>query len=233
MAQQPSHEHQYGQTGQQPQPGHPQSGHPQPGTGRPGPTQPGQYPQQAGQHDRGQAGYSPGPSPASAPAGNGGAPPLSQPMYGASFGQAISRFFKKYARFSGYASRSEYWWVFLATSVLALVLGGTGTGIMASLIANSENMQTTSTSTSVSFEAEGGAAIALLMFGLVSAAIGLALVIPHLALSWRRLHDAGFPGPLWLLWFIPGVGWIIVLILMLMPTNAEKRRPEWDDPARD
>ena len=49
-------------------------------------------------------------------------PSLSQPLYGASIGQAITRFFKKYATFSGRASRSEYWWVYLMNSVIGMVL---------------------------------------------------------------------------------------------------------------
>ena len=48
--------------------------------------------------------------------------PLSAPLYGATFGQAIARFFKKYATFSGRASRSEFWWFFLFATVIYLVL---------------------------------------------------------------------------------------------------------------
>ena len=52
--------------------------------------------------------------------------PLSQPLYGATMGQAINRFWKKYVVFSGRASRSEYrkasvstsesWW-YLSTTL--------------------------------------------------------------------------------------------------------------------
>jgi hypothetical protein len=45
-------------------------------------------------------------------------PALSQPLYGASIVQAITRFFKKYATFSGRASRSEFWWAYLAYVVV-------------------------------------------------------------------------------------------------------------------
>jgi hypothetical protein len=48
--------------------------------------------------------------------------PLDKPLYGATFGQAISRFFKKYATFSGRASRSEYWWWVLASAIISAVL---------------------------------------------------------------------------------------------------------------
>lgn len=87
---------------------------------------------------------------------------LSQPLYGAGMGQAISRFFKKYARFKGYASRSEYWWVALAQFVLYMVLGGIYGVVFASLMENSPNMDTYNTGMSAGFEAEGGAAVALM-----------------------------------------------------------------------
>lgn len=45
---------------------------------------------------------------------------LSAPLYGASFPQAVSRFFRKYATFSGRASRSEYWWWVLANTLVAV-----------------------------------------------------------------------------------------------------------------
>ena len=45
---------------------------------------------------------------------NSGQVPLDAPLRGATFGQAFTRFFKKYAIFHGRASRSEFWWWFLA-----------------------------------------------------------------------------------------------------------------------
>ena len=44
------------------------------------------------------------------PAPNLGEPPLWAPFFGADGVQAVRRFFKKYATFTGRASRSEYWW---------------------------------------------------------------------------------------------------------------------------
>ena len=46
---------------------------------------------------------------------------LSRPLYGATFGQAVRRFFKKFSVFSGRASRSEYWFAYLFTALLMLV----------------------------------------------------------------------------------------------------------------
>lgn len=38
------------------------------------------------------------------------------------FGEAFGNFFKKYASFTGKASRSEYWWAFLGITVISAVL---------------------------------------------------------------------------------------------------------------
>lgn len=48
--------------------------------------------------------------------------PLDPPLYGASWGDAIVRFFANYSVFRGRASPSEYWWwtltnVLIATSI--------------------------------------------------------------------------------------------------------------------
>ena len=49
-------------------------------------------------------------------------PALNQPYPGISFGEAISRFFKKYATFSGRASRAEFWWVVLFCVIVNVAL---------------------------------------------------------------------------------------------------------------
>lgn len=123
---------------------------------------------------------------------------LWRPLYGASFGQAIRRFFKKYADFTGRASRSEYWWFFLFAIVIAavyetllLVLGTVG---------------------------NGGAGLGPIGWLLIAVYVlwVLTMLVPSLALSWRRLHDANLPGPFFFLGFIPVVGWIILLVFYLL-----------------
>ena len=57
---------------------------------------------------------------------------------------------------------------------------------------------------------------------LFNLAVVVALLIPTLALTWRRLHDAGFPGPFYFLMFIPVVGPILVLIFLALPTRTER-----------
>ena len=51
-----------------------------------------------------------------------GEPPLWAPYYGAPFPVAVRRFFKKYATFSGRASRSEYWWWVLVAAVVGIII---------------------------------------------------------------------------------------------------------------
>ena len=73
----------------------------------------------------GPAPYPGGPTPYGAPSqfGQFGPPPLTPdiaPQPGASFGEAVKRFFQRYAQFNGYASRSEYWWVALFNALVGL-----------------------------------------------------------------------------------------------------------------
>jgi len=50
------------------------------------------------------------------------ADPMGQPLRGATIGTAYSRFWKKYAVFSGRASRSEFWWVYLINAIISLIV---------------------------------------------------------------------------------------------------------------
>jgi len=49
------------------------------------------------------------------------APPLATP-HGGGAGEAIKRFFQRYAQFRGYASRSEFWWPWLVNFLIGLIL---------------------------------------------------------------------------------------------------------------
>ena len=52
--------------------------------------------------------------------------------------------------------------------------------------------------------------------GLLSSLFGLAMIIPGLAVSVRRLHDTGRSG-LWLLiGFVPFIGWAVLLYFMVI-----------------
>lgn len=136
---------------------------------------------------------------------------LSQPLYGATFGQAASRFFAKYATFSGRASRSEFWWSYLLFFIIVMPLAALA-GITIGLTGEP------TASGGVRITAPG--VIALIVVGLIV----LALLIPRISVTVRRLHDANFSGWIFLLVLIPQIGGLIVLIFNILPSNPEGAR---------
>lgn len=130
---------------------------------------------------------------------------LSQPLYGASFGQAVKRYFAKYATFSGRASRSEYWWVYLFVSLVHIVFAIILTIVLVS----------TGEATESGIRGTGPEIAVFVVWGLVV----LALIIPTIAITVRRLHDANLSGWLYLLNLLPSVGSIIVFVLTVLPSN--------------
>lgn len=153
-----------------------------------------------------------------------GAPALSPevaPLPGASIGDAVKRFFQRYAQFRGYASQSEYWWVQLFLVILQvigyiMVIGP----LMAAAVATSED-PTVAESSAAALGA-GTVVLALIFF-----VVFLALIIPSLSLSVRRLHDAGYSGWMVLLMFVPYAGAIAPIVFGLLPSKPENYRPEW------
>jgi uncharacterized membrane protein YhaH (DUF805 family) len=137
--------------------------------------------------------------------------PLNRPLYGATFTQAIKRFFTKYATFSGRASRAEYWWIVLFGFLVGLVIAIPG-GIIGNLTQTAAD------------QANGQPGIGFLPFGILGIVFGLATIVPSIALAVRRLHDANFSGLFYLLTFIPYVGGLIVLIMNLMGPRPEGAR---------
>lgn len=205
---------QYGQQqyGQQNPYGQPQDGQPQYG-------QP-QYGQQPyGQQPYGQQPYPQVPQPI--PVGPDGTPPLWAPWYGIGFLDAVLRFFKKYARFDGRASRSEYWYWFLANAIVSTVLFG---GYIAAIIAwagttsrvDEYGNEYTSNSVPV---------LALVFLGLYGL-WWLATIVPNIALGWRRVHDANLAGPLWLISLVTGAAAIVFGCLPPSPAGAQYDRPD-------
>lgn len=133
-------------------------------------------------------------------------PPLDWPHYGIGFGGAIARGFKKYATFTGRASRGEYWWWTLFTTVVYV-----GRGIPARIIGDLTAPDGTAGEPPVPL---------LILLGLFYCAI----VVPTVAVTVRRLHDAGYSGWLYLLMLIPWLGALILLIFTLLPASPAGAR---------
>jgi uncharacterized membrane protein YhaH (DUF805 family) len=100
-----------------------------------------------------------------------------------SFATAVRTCFKKYATFTGVASRPEYWWFVLFEVIGSLIFALTGLVILRLLWT-------------------------------------LALLVPGLAVSVRRLHDTNRSA--W--WLFTGLIWPWFLVLMCLPGKLTDNR---------
>ena len=119
--------------------------------------------------------------------------------------EAYKKFWKGYVDFKGRSTRSDYWFVYLvnvlitfAYFLLQAVFGG--------LVAVTES----------SFLAVISLILLLIFF-----AYGIVAFLPSIALTVRRLRDAGYNWPYIFVAFIPFVGWIILIVLLCKPTKVE------------
>ena len=111
-----------------------------------------------------------------------GASPQSRPMM--TIQESVKTCLRKYADFNGRATRAEYWWWVLATVLASFAIGAVDGFI--------------------------NAFAGPYAFSPFSAIFGLAVLLPDLAVTCRRLHDIGKTGWWQLLWFaIAGAGWLI------------------------
>jgi uncharacterized membrane protein YhaH (DUF805 family) len=101
-----------------------------------------------------------------------------------SLGEAVAACFARYAVFSGRARRAEYWWF-----VLFGVLVSLAAGVL-----------------------DGAMGYELHQVSPLSALLSLALLLPQLAVTARRLHDTGRSGWWMLLGLVPLVGTIILIV---------------------
>ena len=100
---------------------------------------------------------------------------------------------KQYAVFKGRARRKEYWFFILFNLIASLLL------------------------TLVDFMT--GSLDAELGMGMLSGLYSLAILIPSLAVTVRRLHDTGRTGWWLLVGLIPLIGAIVLLVFMLLDSQ--------------
>jgi len=141
----------------------------------------------------------------------------SNPRPSVSIVQAVKLWLKNWKNFSGRASRSEYWWVTLATFIVMTVLMMVMMVVVFGAVAASNGSDTAV-----------GVALAS-MYGIM-ALVSLAAFVPSLSLGIRRLHDTNQSGWMYLLTFIPSIGGIILLVLMAQASNPAGAR--FDDAAQ-
>ncbi|MFS0731012.1 DUF805 domain-containing protein [Curtobacterium sp. 1P10AnD] len=210
-----------------PQCGPPQQPYGQQGYGQPPYGQPpySQQPPPYGQQPYGQQLYGqPHPmyqAPPPIPLGPDGTPPLWAPWYGIGFLDAFIRFFRKYARFDGRASRSEYWYWVLANAIVTVVLIGAFYAILIATLVGGSSVDAYGRSV-------GDAAPSPFAFVFLGLWFlwWLATLVPNIALGWRRVHDAGLPGPVWLAALFVSVAGIVLGCLASNPVGAQYDRPD-------
>ena len=100
---------------------------------------------------------------------------------------------KKYACFSGRARRQEYW-LFVLFNIIAGIIIGVISGVLVSV-------------TNVA------------AFAFLGTIYNLAVLIPGLAVLFRRLHDTGRSGWWWLIGLIPFVGWIVLIVFCCLDSQ--------------
>jgi uncharacterized membrane protein YhaH (DUF805 family) len=126
------------------------------------------------------------------------------------FGQAVRTCLGKYGTFSGRASRSEFWWFFLFTTIVNAVpwvLGGIVLGI--------------SSGSSADGSVGGVTMIIGYLLYVIAFLVSLAFFIPSLAVGCRRLHDRGTSGWLQLLLLVPCANIILIIFWILAGTEGD------------
>lgn len=121
--------------------------------------------------------------------------------------------FENYVNFNGRARRSEFWYYVLANILIAIIIG---------FIEGMLGLGNYTTSSN-SFEFSGG---------VISNLYSLAVLLPGLAVSVRRLHDTNKSGWYILFGLIPLIGAIILIVFMA--TNGDEGSNQYgQDPKND
>ncbi len=130
--------------------------------------------------------------------------PRRLPQYGANPLNAFTRFFTKYATFTGRASKSEYWWMQFWHLIVSwfIVPGVTALCVYICLVPMIGIVSDDITTVQSSLRNCLYVAIGVLI---VAAIVDLALLIPSLSLRVRRLHDANGSGWWAAFWVVPAV----------------------------
>ena len=123
------------------------------------------------------------------------------------FFEAINSVFAGYFRFTGRAPRSEFWWFFLFEVLAISVLDFVDFRMVLSAVAAEGSNQ--------------AALLAISPFDFMLVYYFIATFVPRLAVTIRRLHDVGLSGFFYLFYFVPIVGALVVLVLTLLPSEAD------------
>lgn len=117
---------------------------------------------------------------------------------------------KKYLVFSGRASRSEYWYFVLFNIIVSAILTAIDIAI------GSGTAET-------AMSGDAGVSMSVNM-GILSGIYSLAVLLPSLGVSVRRLHDTNHSGWWLLIAFIPVIGAIVLLVFLVKDSDEGDNR---------
>lgn len=153
------------------------------------------------------------------------AAPLDRPLYDATFGQSVSRFFRNYATFSGRAGRAEFWWAYLFQTILGMI-SGVLLSIAIIIVVFSMAFDGAATGT-IATDAGGRVALTQTTIDVFMAVVWVTVVglsvttlptlLPSIAVTVRRLHDTNRSGWWYLLTLVPFLGYAVLVFAILEP----------------
>ena len=136
-----------------------------------------------------------------------------------SFAGAIGVCFKKFVNFRGQAQRREYWYFFLFTVLISLVLGVVDQLLFPAPTVAADTLAAAleSDPASLNFEMLNAALLESISATPISNFATVVYTLPLFAVTVRRMRDAGF-GAWWLL-----LSWVpfFTFILTLLPTKTK------------
>ena len=119
--------------------------------------------------------------------------------------EAYKKFWKGYVDFKGRSTPSDYWFAYSAHVLILFACY---------LLEAVFERMAVETGSSDLFTIG-------VIFLLIFFAYGIAACLPGIALTVRRLRDAGYNWPYIFVAFIPFVGWIILIVLLCKPSKVE------------
>ena len=106
----------------------------------------------------------------------------------------------RYAKFDDRASRSEFWYFTLFYFILSLILGSIDTFVVNPML--------------------GGTSMETAQGGFLQMIMALALLVPAIALTIRRLHDIGKSGWWLLIGLVPIIGALVLIYFYVTDSQA-------------
>jgi uncharacterized membrane protein YhaH (DUF805 family) len=102
---------------------------------------------------------------------------------------------KNYVGFSGRARRKEYWMFYLFNLIATII-----TETLDYFLMNNNS------------------------FSVITAIYALAILLPSLAVTWRRLHDTGRSGGWFFISLVPFVGGIILIVFLCLDSEPNDNK---------